>query len=282
MKAPNRIIPILALSVTACIPTAIAIFCAAAFDSRSESSLALLPLIGISFFAQIILQFYIGMLSPSFRSAFAISVPSYLSFGTALTVFCTRAQLLVIRRLASGYLYGIHWKDDTKTWYVFIALFFLLSVTITMLIIKGVSAYRREGTLSMPFRNLFAIPAVLVPIATVVYANVRLYFLHGSFETLGIAVWSYIIMFFVNIITGMLVKGDRLILFFPISATVFYLIFFYSYWTGAGGLNFPFLLILLIASSFLVGEALAVSGIRHKYEERKDEKLFEGEYYEKR
>ena len=132
MKAPNRIIPILALSVTACIPTAIAIFCAAAFDSRSESSLALLPLIGISFFAQIILQFYIGMLSPSFRSAFAISVPSCLSFGTALTVFCTRAQLLVIRRLASGYLYGIHWKDDTKTWYVFIALFFLLSVTITM------------------------------------------------------------------------------------------------------------------------------------------------------
>ena len=99
MKAPNRIIPILALSVTACIPTAIAIFCAAAFDSRSESSLALLPLIGISFFAQIILQFYIGMLSPSFRSAFAISVPSCLSFGTALTVFCTRAQLLVIRRV---------------------------------------------------------------------------------------------------------------------------------------------------------------------------------------
>ena len=45
---------------------------------------------------------------------------------------------------------------------------------------------------------------------------------------------------------------------------------------------FPFLLILLIASSFLVGEALAVSGIRHKYEERKGEKLFEGEYYEKR
>lgn len=276
MKAPNRIIPILALSVTACIPTAIAIFCAAAFDSRSESSLGLLPLIGISFFAQIILQFYIGMLSPSFRSAFAISVPSCLSFGTALTVFCTRAQLLVIRRLASGYLYGIHWKDDTKTWYVFIALFFLLSVTITMLIIKGVATYRREGTLSMPFRNLFAILAVLVPIATVVYANVCLYFLHGSFETLGIAVWSYIIMFFVNIITGMLVKGDRLILFFPISATVFYLIFFYSYWIGAGGLNFPFLLILLIASSFLVGEALAVSGIRHKYEERKGEKLFEG------
>lgn len=226
MKAPNRIIPILALSVTACIPTVIAIFCAAAFDSRSESSLALLPLIGISFFAQIILQFYIGMLSPSFCSAFAISVPSCLSFGTALTVFCTRAQLLVIRRLASGYLYGIHWKDDTKTWYVFIALFFLLSVTITMLIIKGVATYRREETLSMPFRNLFAIPAVLVPIATVVYANVRLYFLHGSFETLGISVWSYIIMFFVNIITGMLVKGDRLILFFPISATVFYLIFF--------------------------------------------------------
>ena len=60
MKAPNRIIPILALSVTACIPTAIAIFCAAAFDSRSESSLGLLPLIGISFFAQIILQFFIG------------------------------------------------------------------------------------------------------------------------------------------------------------------------------------------------------------------------------
>ena len=63
---------------------------------------------------------------------------------------------------------------------------------------------------------------------------------------------------------------------------IFYLIFFYSYWIGAGGLNFPFLLILLIASSFLVGEALAVSGIRHKYEERKGEKLFEGEYYEKR
>ena len=263
MTKEKRTRRIAALAVAACIPTVIAACCAAAFDSRSESSLGLLPLIGISFFAQIILQFYIGMLSPSFRSAFAISVPSCLSFGTALTVFCTRAQLLVIRRLASGYLYGIHWKDDTKTWYVFIALFFLLSVTITMLIIKGVATYRREGTLSMPFRNLFAI-------------------LHGSFETLGIAVWSYIIMFFVNIITGMLVKGDRLILFFPISATVFYLIFFYSYWTGAGGLNFPFLLILLIASSFLVGEALAVSGIRHKYEERKDEKLFEGESDEKR
>ena len=108
MTKEKRTRRIAALAVTACIPTAIAIFCAAAFDSRSEYGLALLLYIAVAFLAQIALQPVIGVLSPSFGSAVAISVPTCLSFAAALTVFCLRANFLVIRRLPSGYLYGLH------------------------------------------------------------------------------------------------------------------------------------------------------------------------------
>ena len=99
--------------------------------------------IAVAFLAQIALQPVIGVLSPSFGSAVAISVPTCLSFAAALTVFCLRANFLVIRRLPSGYLYGLHWQDDTKTLSVFIALFLLLSATAAMLIIKGVRKARQ-------------------------------------------------------------------------------------------------------------------------------------------
>ena len=258
MKPSVRPIRIAVLSAAACVPTAIALYCAAAFDLHSEESMILLPLVFVAYLAQIIITVMIGALSPSFRSAFAISAPSCLIFGAALIFFCVRSGLFVIRRLPSGYLFGIHPNDDAQTWSVLIDLFILILVTAAMLIIKGVNARRREGKNVMSLRSLSAIITALIPISSIVWADVLYFIADEQRVCLYFALASVPLMPAALIAVGFLAKEERTALIISFGAVAVYFIAVFTLFRW----RLPIILPLSLAASIFALEIFSVRLLR--------------------
>lgn len=274
MDKKTKAITALILCTVSAFPVA-AVWIFAVNVNNSEGALALLAYIGLAYTAQIVSTIVAGIASKTFRMAFYIIMPFTLAFTAGFWFFCKRAHLFVIQRLASGYLYGIHPQDETRTFSVIIGLIILFLTSVATLIIKGILIHRRTEQLDFSFRNLFAVIAVSVPIGVMIYANILCYNLNYQVDAIFIAIISVILMFIAEISAGLLSKGEYLTALIQFVSVIVYLVFYYSFWIGFSEPNFPLFLIVAVVSTLIIFTALAVYVIKRMIQNRKIEKHFE-------